>query len=60
VLFRSQNQELLSYAESIAALPERLETDGFYQNGRWRIVRRNTAVYQGNRMVYDCLAISTK
>lgn len=59
-LVLTQNQELLSYAESIAALPERLETDGFYQNGRWRIVRRNTAVYQGNRMVYDCLAISTK
>jgi mannitol/fructose-specific phosphotransferase system IIA component (Ntr-type) len=59
-LVLTQNQELLSYVEAISSLAEKLESDGFYQNGRWRIIRRNTAVYQGNRIVYDCLAISSK
>lgn len=55
----TQNLDLMNWVEATAGLTERLEADGTYQNGVWRIVRRHAVVYQGGRTVYDCLALTT-
>jgi mannitol/fructose-specific phosphotransferase system IIA component (Ntr-type) len=53
----TQNLELMNFVESTAGLAERLDSDGTYQNGIWRIVRRSATAYQGGRTVFDCIAI---
>jgi len=53
----TQNLELMNFIESTAGLAERLDTDGSYQNGLWRIVRRSATAYQGGRTVLDCIAL---
>lgn len=56
----TQHAGLCRYLETIATLAERIESDGFFQNGGWRIIRRSKVVYQNGRILYDCLAITTK
>ncbi|MCI4445916.1 MAG: PTS sugar transporter subunit IIA [Candidatus Aminicenantes bacterium] len=53
----SQNPALTDQLESWPDLVEKLETEGVYQNGGWRIMRRSATAYQRGRVVYDCLAI---
>jgi mannitol/fructose-specific phosphotransferase system IIA component (Ntr-type) len=53
----TQNLELMHFIESTAGLAERLDTEGSYQNGLWRIVRRSATAYQGGRTVLDCIAL---
>ncbi len=55
----TQNLDLMNWVEMAAGLAEKLESDGSYQNGIWRIVRRHGVVYQGGRTLYDCLALTT-
>lgn len=54
----TQNLELMSFVDNNPSIPDRLEAEGAYQNGGWRIVRRSAVTYQGGRMVYDCIALS--
>lgn len=54
----TQNQELMTFIESLPGLADKLENEGSYQNGTWRIIRRHTVAYQGGRMVYDCIALA--
>lgn len=54
----TQNQELMAFIESLPGLADKLENEGSYQNGTWRIIRRHTVAYQGGRMVYDCIALA--
>jgi Phosphotransferase system mannitol/fructose-specific IIA domain (Ntr-type) len=54
----TQNQCLMQTVESSASLPDRIETEGVFQNDVWRIVKRNATTYQGGRTLYDCLAFS--
>lgn len=56
----TQNQSLLQTVENSPLLPDRIETEGFYQNDVWRIVKRNATTYQGGRTLYDCLAFSIR
>jgi hypothetical protein len=35
-----------------------LEADGKIQNGPWRIIRRHSINFQGNRVLYECLALA--
>lgn len=53
----TQNLELLNFIESTSGLAERLESEGTYQNGSWRILRRSATSFQGGRTVYDCIAL---
>jgi nitrogen PTS system EIIA component len=53
----TQDASLAESLDSAADLIDRIETDGVYQDGVWRILRRGTAAYQRGRIVYDCLAI---
>jgi nitrogen PTS system EIIA component len=52
-----QDRQLVDYLDSAPRLLERLAADGVFQNGGWRILKRGDITYQGNRVVYDCLAI---
>ncbi|MBE0556388.1 MAG: PTS sugar transporter subunit IIA [Proteobacteria bacterium] len=53
----TQSVSLGEILDSAAGLIERLEADGVFQDGGWRIVKRGTVAYQGGRVAYDCLAI---
>jgi len=56
----TQHAGLARYLETVTGLAERIETDGYFQNGGWRIIRRSKMVYQNGRVMYDCLAITTR
>ncbi|MGA2382046.1 MAG: PTS sugar transporter subunit IIA [Gemmatimonadales bacterium] len=53
----TQNAGLGEFLDGAAGLIDRLESDGAFQDGAWRLVKRSTLAYQGGRVVYDCLAI---
>lgn len=53
----SQNAELTEMLDRAEGLIDKIEQDGFYQLKDWRVLRRNTAAYEGGRVVYKCLAI---
>ena len=53
----AQNAELAQWLDSLNDLVEKMETEGVYQNGGWRVLRRSVVTYQGGRVTYDCLAI---
>ncbi|GAK56817.1 PTS system, IIA component [Candidatus Vecturithrix granuli] len=52
----TQNHALFEWLDSVKDLIGRIETEGVYQNGGWRVVRRGAVNYQGSRIVYDCVA----
>ncbi len=53
----AQNPSLVKLLDSASGLIEKFETEGAYQDGGWRLLRRGSVAYQGGRVVYDCLAI---
>jgi mannitol/fructose-specific phosphotransferase system IIA component (Ntr-type) len=53
----TQNPSLMERLDSASGLIGKIETDGMYQNGDWRVLRRGAVIYQGGRIAYDCLAI---
>jgi len=53
----TQSASLGQVLEGAAGMIERLEADGTFQDGGWRVVKRGTLNYLGGRVVYDCLAI---
>jgi nitrogen PTS system EIIA component len=53
----TQNADLRVFLDNAQGLMEGLGSNGVFQNGSWRVLKRGTMVYQGDRIVYDCLAI---
>lgn len=53
----TQNPSLMEVLEAAADLIGKIETEGMYQNGGWRLVRHGTVTYQGGRATHDCIAI---
>ena len=53
----TQNQALQELLDSAGDMVGKLETDGAYQKGGWRIIRRSAVTYQGQRVAYDCIAV---
>ena len=53
----TQNAGLAECLDSAGDLIGKIETDGMYQNGGWRVLRRSAITYQGGKVAYDCLAI---
>ena len=37
---------------------EKIEADGVFQAGAWRVAKRGKVAYQNGRFTYDCLAIA--
>lgn len=53
----TQNASLLDWLDTATGLIDKIEADGVYQNGGWRVLRRGAVSYEGGRVAYDCLAI---
>jgi len=53
----AQDRHLVEYLDSVPGLVERIASDGMFQNGGWRVLKRGETTYQGDRVLYDCLAI---
>lgn len=53
----TQNGSLAEYLESSSNIIEKLESEGYFQNGGWRIIRRSVSNFPGGKASYDCLAI---
>jgi nitrogen PTS system EIIA component len=54
----AQNRNLVEALDSATGLIEGMSTSGMFQNGGWRIMKRGTVTYQGDRVAYECLAMS--
>lgn len=53
----SQNPVLAEALEKAPDLVEKLDREGVFQDGGWRVLKRSVTVYQKGRTVFDCLAI---
>jgi hypothetical protein len=53
----AQDRELMDSLENASGLVDSLTVRGSYQEGRWRVVKRSAMMYQGDRVVYDCLVL---
>jgi hypothetical protein len=53
----AQDPQLVECLDGAPRLIERLASEGVFQNGGWRILKRGETAYQGERVLYDCLAI---
>jgi mannitol/fructose-specific phosphotransferase system IIA component (Ntr-type) len=53
----AQNRHLVEYIDSAPSCVEKIVSEGMYQNGGWRILKRGETTYQADRISYDCLAI---
>ncbi len=55
----TQNAGLAQSLDAAVGLLEKIETDGVFQAGVWRVAKRGKVAYQHGRFSYDCLAITT-
>jgi mannitol/fructose-specific phosphotransferase system IIA component (Ntr-type) len=55
----TQHPQLLEALEHATDLVTRLESEGGWQNGGWRVICRTTVNYLGGRMSYDCIAVTS-
>ncbi|MFA7691717.1 MAG: PTS sugar transporter subunit IIA [Candidatus Hydrogenedentales bacterium] len=53
----TQNPEFLDQFSANREIADKINTDGMYQNGGWRIMRRNSTAYQGGMMAHECIAV---
>jgi PTS system nitrogen regulatory IIA component len=53
----AQNASVVDSLDSAFGLIDAISVRGVYQNGGWRVVKRGSVAYQGDRVVFDCLAI---
>lgn len=53
----TQNRELLALLAAQAGLGEGLTQQASLENGPWRLLKRAATHYQGELIVYDCLAL---
>jgi mannitol/fructose-specific phosphotransferase system IIA component (Ntr-type) len=53
----TQDRQLVDLLDGSSGLAEGLSTQGTFQNGGWRIVKRKETSYQADRVLFDCLAI---
>jgi mannitol/fructose-specific phosphotransferase system IIA component (Ntr-type) len=53
----AQDRQLVDILDSSAGLAEGISAQGMFQNGAWRIVKRREAIFQADRVLFDCLAI---
>jgi len=53
----AQNPRLVEWLDAASGVAEKIENEGVFGNGGWRLLRRGSVTYQGGRVAYDCLAI---
>ncbi|MBW4056888.1 MAG: PTS sugar transporter subunit IIA [Proteobacteria bacterium] len=53
----AHDRQLVDVLDSSTGLAEGITTQGMFQHGEWRIVKRREASFQADRVLFDCLAI---
>jgi len=53
----AQDRQLVDALDDSTGLAESIATQGVFQSGGWRIVKRREASFQADRVLFDCLAI---
>jgi mannitol/fructose-specific phosphotransferase system IIA component (Ntr-type) len=53
----AQDRQLVDMLDSSKGLADGIATQGMFQQGGWRIVKRREASFQADRVLFDCLAI---
>lgn len=53
----AHDRQLVDFLDSSTGLAEGITTQGMFQHGEWRIVKRKEASFQADRALFDCLAI---
>lgn len=56
----TQNAGLMEWLDSVADVIGKLEGEGAYQNGGWRLLRRSLVTYPNGRVAFDCIAVRMK
>jgi len=54
----AQNVSLVESLDSAPGLIEEIAQRGVFHDGGWRVIKRGAVTYHGDRVVYDCLAIT--
>lgn len=53
----AHDRQLVDVLDGSVGLAESLASQGVFQHGGWRIVKRREAAFQADRVLFDCLAI---
>lgn len=53
----AQNADLVRTLDAAQGLIEGISSNGVFQNGGWRVMKRGMTVFQSDRILYDCLAV---
>lgn len=53
----AQNKELVDMLDKSNQLVESISAKGFYEQNGWRVIKRDSSVYQSNRTLFDCIAV---
>ena len=53
----TQNRELLDALDATPGLAEAIAQQGSHEYLQWRVLRRGATHFQGERIMYDCLAV---
>lgn len=53
----AQNKELVDMLDKSNQLVESISTKGSYEQNGWRIIKRDSSIYQSDRSLYDCIAV---
>ncbi len=55
----AHDRQLVDSLDASTGLVESIASQGMFQQGEWRIVKRREASFQADRVLFDCLAIKT-
>ncbi|HPU98600.1 MAG TPA: PTS sugar transporter subunit IIA [Candidatus Hydrogenedentes bacterium] len=53
----TQNPDLMRWLDGLPDLAAKLASADSYRNGGWHLLRRTASTYQGDRILYDCIAV---
>ena len=56
-LVLAQDRELMGALGRATGVVDSLTARGTFSEGRWRVVKRGAMMHQGDRVVYDCIAL---
>lgn len=53
----AHDKDLVEILDKANQLIESLDTNGKYEQNGWRIIKKNSSIYQFNRSIYECIAV---
>ncbi len=55
-----QNKELIDLLDNYSSLADLVNNSNVFDFAGWRILKRNSSVYQSSRICHECIAIKIK